>query len=284
MQGTGRQRLHARLARGDGWVALRLDGVIDEHNGLDELLDGLGLGPGALFVDLGGVRRINSVGVRDWVGWLKQARERFAPIVLFDCTPAIMSEVNLVRNFAEGALITTFKAPYYCDRCGAEGLETLDAIALRAGNIRAAPAFPCGKPACANDLDDADETYFAFLDDQQGIAIPKELDPLIAAARRALDGVAPTTAPSPPPPRPAPAPPEAAPAGPGAGSSVAAQRSAPAEPAPARGAPPQRVVMPEVTASAPPPATHGKDLVFIAIVIAMFAILGVLVYLITTLE
>ncbi|MCB9731498.1 MAG: STAS domain-containing protein [Deltaproteobacteria bacterium] len=279
MQGSGRQRLHARLGRGEGWVALRLEGVVDEHNGLDELLDSLGAGPAALLIDLGRVRRINSVGVRDWVGWLRRARERFAPVVLYDCTPAVMNEVNLVRNFAEGALITTFKAPYYCDRCGAEGLETLDALALRRAEVREAPAFPCGKPACANALDDADETYFAFLDDQQGIPIPKELDPLIAAARRALDGAAPT-----------PAQPTA-----GAASVPAERANAPvaalhsalaarAEAAPARVAPPQRVVMPDVAPTPPPPTSHGKDLVFIAIVIAMFAILAVLVYLITTLE
>ncbi|TNF23517.1 MAG: hypothetical protein EP329_27405 [Deltaproteobacteria bacterium] len=260
MQGTDRQRLDARIGHGDGWTALRLDGVIDEHNGLAGLTPALGPKTDTLLLDLGGVRRINSVGVRDWVVWLKSQRERYRHVVLFDCPPAIMNEVNLVRNFAEGALITTFRAPYYCDRCGQESVQTLDAPAMIAQDVRKAPPFPCGKPACANALDDAEETYFAFFDDQRDLARPANLDALVAAAREAL-----------------------------AAASTVTHASAPIveKPLDLRAAE-ARLAMASVPTGAPVPGDGQRpgrqDPVFIAILVVMLGILGVLVYLIATLE
>jgi len=263
MQGTARQRLDARIGHGDGWTALRLDGVIDEHNGLDALTDSLGPGADALLIDLGGVRRINSVGVRDWVVWLRAQRERYRTLVLFDCPPAIMNEVNLVRNFAEGAIITTFQAPYYCDRCGQEGVQTLDALAMLAQGSRKAPSFPCGKPACANALDDAEETYFAFFDDLQGADVRDDVGDLVEAARTALAAVATRTDASAPRPE--------------SHLDLAGAEARLARVGVPAGAPPP----PRPAASGPP---GRQDVVFIAILVVMLGILGVLVYLITTLE
>ena len=259
MQGTARQRLNARIGHGNSWTALRLDGVIDEHNGLDTLTSALGTPRAVLLIDLAGVRRINSVGVRDWVVWLRGLRQIYTTIVLFDCPPAIMNEVNLVRNFAEGAVITTFRAPYYCDRCGQESLQTLDALAMLASGVRKAPAFPCGKPACANALDDAEETYFAFFDDLGEVSRPDDLDALVAAARTALDAAT-THTPA---------------------SALAATTALDLKSAEARLA---KAGLPAGAPVPPLPRDGRQDVVFIAILAVMLGILGTLVYLITTLE
>lgn len=271
MQGTGGKRLHARLGRGNGWTALRLDGVIDEHNGLDATVEALGADR-ALLVDLGGIHRINSVGVRDWVAWLRRLRERFTTVVLFDCPPAIMNEVNLVKNFAEGAVIATFQAPYYCDRCGKEEVRDLDAVAMRRDGVRTAPPFPCGEPACANALDDAEESYFAFFDDQAGVTLPSTLDTMLAAARAAFEGGGGEALGATPSQTPA-----AAPRRPldsvGARAAQARQRQQRALPLPSTPPPP-----------APRRGEGGVDFVFAALLLAMLGVLAVLVYLITTLE
>jgi hypothetical protein len=260
MQGTARQRLDARIGHGNSWTALRLDGVIDEHNGLDALTGALGPARAVLLIDLIGVRRINSVGVRDWVVWLRGLRQIYPTIVLFDCPPAIMNEVNLVRNFAEGAVITTFRAPYYCDRCGQESVQTLDALEMLASGIRKAPAFPCDKPACANALDDAEETYFAFFDDLGEVPRPADLGALVAAARTALDAATTHAA--------APIP---------AAASALNLKGAEARLAKA-GLPAGAPVSPVARAEG------RQDVVFVAILVVMLGILGTLVYLITTLE
>jgi len=232
-------------------VAVRLDGVIDEHNGLDAVAQQLDARGPLLIVVLGGVQRINSVGVRDWVTWLRTLQERFDAVALVDCPPAVMNEVNLVRNFARGAILTTFRAPYYCDRCGRESVEPLDALAMVASGARAAPSAPCGKPACANALDDANENYFAFLDDLATVTLPPNLEASIAAARRALDE-APSELPAP----------------------------APALRAPLTTAPPRPTPSP-----VPAAPEHGRrDLPFILVLVAMIGVLSTLIYLITTLE
>lgn len=178
-------RLKAVVRHGEDWSAVRLSGIIDEHNGLRDLTDRMK--NKLLLIDLSGIRRINSVGVRDWVHWLGDLRRKDFRVVMFDCPPSIMDQVNLVRNFSQGATVFTFYAPYYCDRCDKEEDQRLDAFELLRSGSRVAPAFPCGKPACPNALDDVEENYFAFLDDQK---LPQDVDKLsevVNAARSALD-------------------------------------------------------------------------------------------------
>ena len=263
MQGTARQRLNARIGQGDGWTALRLDGVIDEHNGLDQLTAPLGPPRPTLLIDLGGVRRINSVGVRDWVVWLRGLRQRYPTIVLFDCPPAIMNEVNLVRNFAEGAIITTFQAPYYCDRCGQESIQHLDALDMVRSGVRKAPPFPCGKPACANALDDADETYFAFFDDLQEVSPPNHLAALVEAARTALAATTTLT---------------------NASDDRPTLDLRATEARLAKAGVPTSVPQRPSDAAARRTGYGQQDVVFTVILVAMLTVLGVLIYLITTLE
>lgn len=254
---------------------MRLDGVIDEHNGLEHVLDAA-RDALVLLVDLGGVRRINSVGVRDWVLWLRSARARFPTVVLFDCPTAIVNEINLVRNFAEGAVVTTFQAPYFCDRCGLESVRTLDALAMVSAGERTAPAAPCGKPACANALDDADEAYFAFFADVDPAAAPDDLDAMLRVARAALSGVTPEAASAPGPHRPL------------ASLAVEARRAVLPATSDAAGAAGHAAVPADAgpaSPTAPPARTRDpQDVAFAVILAFMLAALGVLVYLITTLE
>jgi len=254
------------------WTVVRLEGVLDEHNALDQLLRELGPPRQTLVIDLGGLRRLNSVGVRDWVFWMRELRERYQTLVLLDCTPAVMGEVNLVRNFAEGAVVWTIRAPYYCERCGQESVKTLDAVAMRATTSPEAPSFPCAEDPCGNALDDAPETYFAFLEDQREVPVPEGLAELIAQARASLasaGSAGPAIAASVP-----------GPAGLSALGPAAARSDGPGPSAPGT-----RPGEPTAGDRALPSAPRGlQDLAFVAIVLAMTGLLAFLIYLISTLE
>lgn len=273
-------KLRGRLARGDGFTAVRLDGVIDEHNELAEMLEPIGQGD-KLLVDLGGIKRLNSVGVRDWVNWLRALRPRFKQIVLFDCPPPVMSEVNFVKNFAEGAFIATFAVPLFCPSCNKEESRILETQALRVdgqgGRVRL-PGFACEKPVCANAIDDDEESYFAFLDSLPPSPDPDRLRQLTALARTAvaqgqpLEKAPPAGHPHQPAPRLVPL---------GAighapqGSSPTAATSATT--------PPASAAVGDLARAEAPPGGRG-DWLFIAAMVAMVAVLGTLVYLILTLE
>lgn len=262
-------KLRGRIGRGDGFVALRLDGIIDEHNGLEDLLPSVGEGH-TLLVDLGGVKRMNSVGVRDWVNWMRALRQRWKSIVLFDCPPPVMNEVNFVKNFAEGAVITTFQAPTFCGQCKKEECKTLDALALRGDGAAQPqlPSFRCERDDCQNALDDDEESYLGFLaslpptpDAQRlGLLTVRARDVLQnGAAPIVLDGNATATR-----------------------ASALAQVGLAAQPDLPRPPPvPVAVGAPLATATT---KKAGGDWVFVGAIAAMLAVLAVLVYLLMTLE
>ncbi len=182
---ASKSRLSAVIRKGQTWTAVRLSGVIDEHNGLRLLTESLERE--TLLVDLSGVRRINSVGVRDWVTWINELKAREVRAVFFDCPPGIMDQVNLVRNFVQGCTIQSFYAPYYCEVCDKEENHRLDTFELMSKTERRAPAFPCDRSDCGMALDDVEENYFAFMEDQR---VPPDLSELALAtkaARKALD-------------------------------------------------------------------------------------------------
>lgn len=257
MAGTPKKtRLNAIVRPGNGWTAVRLTGVIDEHNGLRQLTDRLSTP--LLLVDLSGIARINSVGVRDWVTWLSDLKKRGVRPVLFDCPPGIMEQVNLVRNFAAGCTIETFFAPYYCDTCDTEENYSLDTFELLAAETRLAPEFKCDRTDCKMALDDVEENYFAFLEDQRVPSDLSELRLATKAARRLLDEAGAET------------------------TSLVSDRPSGGFLPDAPGAPSAVAVL---AGNSPPVVVSGHgDMLFVLVVAIMTGLLGFIVYLILGLE
>lgn len=261
---TQPSRLEKIVRHGEGWTAVGLRGTIDEHAGLAAVGSQV-RGP-LVVVDLAAIARINSVGVRDWMNWLKSLAEGGRRVVLVDCSPAMMDQVNLVRNFTQGAWVDSFLAPYFCDRCDLERDERLDPVALRRDGASEAPTITCGKPACGLSFDDVEEGYFAFLEDREP---PKDLDAVraqVAQARQALAG------------------------GLKGRAVLESGGSEPAFPVP----PPQRAVVAPVptlpSPAAPAPLNAGPrrhwaaEFFFVTLLMLLGGLLGFLVYLMMTLE
>src|SRR6476619_767017 len=83
--------------RRDEITYLKLQGVIDEDNERLNLSEQVG--GGTLIVDLSEIERINSCGVRDWVNWLGKVEKVGGRVVMVECSPSIVAQVNLVNNF-----------------------------------------------------------------------------------------------------------------------------------------------------------------------------------------
>src|SRR5262249_58920428 len=90
-------------------------GVSDEDNELTDLTDRIPAG--TTVIDLGEIERINSCGVRDWVNWLTKVEKGGGRVVLVECSPAIVSQINLVNNFTGQGVVKSFFAPYFCPNC-----------------------------------------------------------------------------------------------------------------------------------------------------------------------
>src|SRR5262245_55195076 len=85
---------------------VKLAGVIDEDNELGDLVDRIP--SGTAVIDLGEIERINSCGVRDWVNWLSRLETQKTRVVMVECSPAIVAQINLVNNFTGSGVVKSF--------------------------------------------------------------------------------------------------------------------------------------------------------------------------------
>jgi anti-anti-sigma regulatory factor len=127
-----------------------------------------------LVLDLGGVKKISSFGIREWVDFIDSASKRVKSIVLIDCAPKVVDQLNMVANFAGGGKVFSFYAPFRCDYCDSEHrvLLQLDKDYESIKSMKLAER-PC--PSCKEGMyfDEDGSTFFSYMLGQGAI----ELDP-----------------------------------------------------------------------------------------------------------
>ncbi len=121
------------------------------------------LGPemvGRVDFDLAQVTYMNSLGVRAWCEFL-----RAAPIQGYEfhaCSVPFVLQASMVADVVGRGTVTSFFAPYHCERCDHQEERLLQSAALLAAGLEA-PVFACSKCDGQLTLDDLPERYFAFL-------------------------------------------------------------------------------------------------------------------------
>jgi anti-anti-sigma regulatory factor len=156
---------------------VKLSGVIDEDNELGTLADKLGTGTAV--IDVSEIERINSCGVRDWVNWLSKAEKGGAKIVLVECSPAIVAQINLVNNFTGQGVVKSFYAPYFCPNCDLEKVLLVETRDMAGMSPFKAPSCRCDECDGPMDFDDMEESYFAFLSNTKKIVTDARVDSVI---------------------------------------------------------------------------------------------------------
>jgi hypothetical protein len=143
---------------------LRLSGALDETAQLPELA-GRARG-GRLVLELSGVTFINSLGVRDWIRFQQAAQKQKIDLELRRVAEPIVHQLNMIVATRGQARVTSFFAPYACDRCGREDSLLIDAVTHRDRLSRLDPppqtCSECGAQMVFNDFP---ERYFSFLTD-----------------------------------------------------------------------------------------------------------------------
>ena len=140
---------------------VELYGDFDETADLRELSLAL---RGPVAIDLGGIRRINSAGVREWIEFVRNL-PMVTELLLVGCSKVSVAQLNLIENFRGPARVESFWAPYAC-ACGNEREILLEACE-RVGVARVPSAPPvlceCGR---IMELDELPDRYFLFLADR----------------------------------------------------------------------------------------------------------------------
>jgi ABC-type transporter Mla MlaB component len=110
-------------------------------------------------IDLSGVERINSIGVREWINFVRQAAKPGRTVTLEKCSPAVVEQLNMISDFAGGAQIRSVLAPFVCTRCNKEQRVELDLSKDVSSQLGAGKCTACGGPT---ELDDLPDRYLGF--------------------------------------------------------------------------------------------------------------------------
>ena len=156
------ERLVIDIRERDDVSHVKLSGIVDEDNGLLAEAVSQATHP-VVVINTADVERINSCGVRDWVTWLTRLEQGGADLYFVDCSPTIMTQVNLVNNFLGSGSIINFYAPYFCASCDTDKMLLIDVGEAQAASPFTAPTCRCDQCDHTMEFDDIESSYFAFL-------------------------------------------------------------------------------------------------------------------------
>ncbi|MCC6810481.1 MAG: hypothetical protein IT381_23820 [Deltaproteobacteria bacterium] len=141
-------------APGKAWIALK--GDIDETASFAAIL---ALDTKALVLDLSEVKRINSVGVREWVAFVSALTERNVDVVFERCSVPIVQQLNTIVSFRGRGVVASVFAPYYCRKCDHDHRHLLE---LSGDLPELDAAMHCPKCGGLLEFDEIAQTYLGF--------------------------------------------------------------------------------------------------------------------------
>jgi anti-anti-sigma regulatory factor len=129
-----------------------------------------------LVIDLGGVVRVSSFGVREWLDFVSIVGRSMDEFFLINCSPKVMNQLNMVSDFTGKGLVFSFFAPYRCEYCETERVVLLN-LDRDHDNLKKMKAPELACDVCGNPeyFDDEPITYFSFVAAQREF----DLDPAI---------------------------------------------------------------------------------------------------------
>jgi CheY-like chemotaxis protein len=117
---------------------------------------------GRVDFDMAQVRYMNSLGVRAWCEFLRQAR--IQGYEFHACSVPFVLQASMVRDVIGRGTVTSFFAPFHCIGCDHQEERLIQTAAILASNLEP-PTFKCPSCGGALEFDDLPERYFAFLAD-----------------------------------------------------------------------------------------------------------------------
>ena len=150
-----------KIVSGDGEEKVILDGVIDEYVQLNLVKPS----SSDISLDLGGIRRLNSVGVREFCNFMERLKDRRVRVTR--CSQAIVSQANLVSGFLGNAVIESFFVPLFCDACDDESELLVLTHEYKKSGLPAQSCASCGAGPDSMGFDGEaqdEKFYLSFLD------------------------------------------------------------------------------------------------------------------------
>jgi anti-anti-sigma regulatory factor len=162
-QGEAEQRLKIDKFSDGALVCLKFSGTIDES--FDGKKTAATVRAGTLILDLAEIRKISSFGIREWVDFIHAVEKNAQKVILIECAPKVVDQLNMVANFAgEKGQVFSFYAPYRCDYCDNDSTVLLqvdrDWEIIKTMKPAERPCGSCGEPEY---FDEDPTTYFSYI-------------------------------------------------------------------------------------------------------------------------
>lgn len=157
-------------------ICLKFSGAIDEDFEGKKLA--ATVKAQTLILDLADVKKISSFGIREWVDFMNAIAKQAESIILLECSPKVVDQLNMVANFAGTGQVFSFYAPYRCDYCDSDSSVLMqvdrDWEVIKSMKPPERPCASCGEPEY---FDEDPTTYFSYIVTQGTL----ELDPEVGA-------------------------------------------------------------------------------------------------------
>ena len=114
--------------------------------------------------DLGGIRTINSCGVREWISWITKLK--ITPVYT-NCPQSVVMQFNMVKEFlGNNSRVESFQIPAYCENCGEQKVFLLNSgKEFKPGERLDFNLTLCEKEGCNLESDVDFESYFYFIEE-----------------------------------------------------------------------------------------------------------------------
>jgi eukaryotic-like serine/threonine-protein kinase len=150
----GPLRYRVEQRNGATWVAL--SGHVNEATNFAPLKKVAN----RLVFDLGGIDRINSIGVRRWMDFVRDCEVAGFELTFERCSPVLVGQMSMIRRFmGSRSFVKSIVVPYFCPSCKHED----DTVLELAPGAAVAPQIACPKCKAAMQLDEVPETYVEVL-------------------------------------------------------------------------------------------------------------------------
>ncbi len=111
-----------------------------------------------LRVNLGGVTRLNSTGVREWLRFVRELK--IDTFVLEECTVPFVQQIGMIFNMAPPSSVLSIYLPFFCQACN----HSVSVLAATQA-ARDVATTPDRCPKCGGDMefDELPEVYLDWI-------------------------------------------------------------------------------------------------------------------------
>ncbi len=114
--------------------------------------------PGPLHIDLSGIEKINSLGVRTWIEFVRSCESAGLAMTFERCSPLMVQQLGMISNFmGRQSVVKSLIVPYLCPSCNGEAEQLVELS--KQGPFQIPPSMACPKCRSAMQVDELEDMY-----------------------------------------------------------------------------------------------------------------------------